>query len=1117
MTEEASQDTTSAPLRFQSGGAVRPGAFYIERDADAELLQTLLDSEYCYVLAPRQMGKSSLRVRAGEQLRKHGVRYATVDLQSIGSGKDIKINDWYYSVIDTLNSSLGLNCDLTAFWTGQGQHLTDPDAVGRSTLSHSWATFLQREVLAHTTEPIVIFVDEIDSVLSLPFSTDDFFAAIRSAHESRPEHPEYNRLTFCLMGVAAPNDLIRDTTRTPFNIGKSISLDDFTWPQTQKFLDGLSNVNGNSNEYLRAVFSWANGQPYMTHKLCQEIAKLDGQSSGQSEVQVVRKLVETIFLQRGRTQDSNLRYAEDRFDQISSPSTKSQLLQLYRQLLHGQNVEVKTDNPAQSELKLTGLAAERHDGKGVILQRRNEIFATVFDDKWIREKEGERLFHEALTKWLEAHARDANGEEYLLRGEALEEGLAWWRQRNDVTKEEQEFLLASQELVRKKAMAEARWAKRLKTLSGLLGVALVAALIFALLALKNGADARNKNQQLIASEAELNQTNDDLKRGSKALQESQDELQKTNIALKREKDAADQARRLAENAKQDALKIAEEIRTANSALKTARAAAESARDEAKAAQQVALDRARELEVVASQLEQARLSATVSLKRAYFAMGNRELEDRQPVRSSVYYAASLDLPKEPDDRDSQIRSKLELTAQLAKPLVDGLIDARISPDGKRMISIARNETVQLWDLNSGKGQLLNIGSGTGDSTIPPALPVNPWSPDSRRVIISVLGNIKLWNTETGAFVADLPEIGGSRLDWSDDGKRLVSLGNGLVLWDAKSGRQVRKLLDHLPPYAPVAWTENGKRLAAFDPNGIVQLWDSEKGASTSQLKERFSVEQPVLFNSSIIGMKQRLVTTSSKGLAIWNAHDGSLQAQLSANQIITQLVVSQESIIALDQGKIRWWTEDGSLITELPGEFVEFSTMGMGESRRLISTDVNGNKTLWNARTGKSITTLPTPSQGYIIVLGNRDRFAISNDKGVQLWDSIAGKPLLMDPLPVQLLDQTKLMWSDNDQLLVIQNRGSLNTGEDGSARVWDAQTGKPLAFVPWLQGFNNLMQLSWTSQRLITSDQTFRSFQLWKLRFTPPSLEELIENVRNSGCKMVEEEVQCQTDGTPLP
>src|SRR6266849_1745512 len=75
---------------------------------------------------------------------------------------------------------------------------------------------------------LVIFLDEIDAVRSLPFSTDEFFAAIRECYNRRAQDAEFQRLTFCLLGVASPSDLIRDTRMTPFNIGRRMELTDFT-------------------------------------------------------------------------------------------------------------------------------------------------------------------------------------------------------------------------------------------------------------------------------------------------------------------------------------------------------------------------------------------------------------------------------------------------------------------------------------------------------------------------------------------------------------------------------------------------------------------------------------------------------------------------------------------------------------------------------------------------------------------------------------------------------------------------------------------------------------------------------------------------------------------------
>src|SRR5205085_11483007 len=86
---------------------------------------------------------------------------------------------------------------------------------------------------------LVIFVDEIDAVRSLPFSTDEFFAAIRECYNRRTQDSTFERLTFCLLGVATPSDLIQDTRTTPFNIRRRIELTDFTAAAAAPLAGGL--------------------------------------------------------------------------------------------------------------------------------------------------------------------------------------------------------------------------------------------------------------------------------------------------------------------------------------------------------------------------------------------------------------------------------------------------------------------------------------------------------------------------------------------------------------------------------------------------------------------------------------------------------------------------------------------------------------------------------------------------------------------------------------------------------------------------------------------------------------------------------------------------------------
>src|SRR5204863_8501665 len=87
---------------------------------------------------------------------------------------------------------------------------------------------------------LVIFGDEIDVVRSLPFSADEFFAAIRRSYVGRATEPVLQGVTFCLLGTATPAELIEDTRISPFNIGRRIEVQDFTPEEAAPLAWGLA-------------------------------------------------------------------------------------------------------------------------------------------------------------------------------------------------------------------------------------------------------------------------------------------------------------------------------------------------------------------------------------------------------------------------------------------------------------------------------------------------------------------------------------------------------------------------------------------------------------------------------------------------------------------------------------------------------------------------------------------------------------------------------------------------------------------------------------------------------------------------------------------------------------
>src|SRR5262249_46791774 len=160
------------------------------------------------VLHSRQMGKSSLKVRTAAALRDRGVAVAALDVAE--HGQNLTVEQWYYGLLRRLGEQTGCLDALAGFWRAHRE-------LGPM---QRWMAALHQELLVRLDTRLVVFIDEIDAVRSLPFSADELFAGIRECYHRRAREPEFARLSFCLLGVATPGDLIRDVRTTPFNIGR---------------------------------------------------------------------------------------------------------------------------------------------------------------------------------------------------------------------------------------------------------------------------------------------------------------------------------------------------------------------------------------------------------------------------------------------------------------------------------------------------------------------------------------------------------------------------------------------------------------------------------------------------------------------------------------------------------------------------------------------------------------------------------------------------------------------------------------------------------------------------------------------------------------------------------
>jgi hypothetical protein len=425
--------TPDANYEYQVGSSLDADApSYVKRQADKDLYQRLKEGYLCYVLNSRQMGKSSLRVQVMKRLKDDGVACAAIDLSA--NGTDITPEQWYLGVINTLVNDLYLDRYFNMYEWWNAHNLFSP--------FQRFALFIEEVLLKYIVGNIVIFIDEIDSVLSLRFSTDDFFSLIRSFRNQRADKKIYNNLTVCLLGVATPADLVQGKERTPFNIGRAIELYGFKLNEVEPLATGLAQKVDNPQDVLREILNWTGGQPFLTQKLCDIIFSSNADSEADKvitagiEAEFVKKLVRSHIIDNWEDKDDpeHLRTIRDRI--FRDKQRAGRLLGLYQQILQ-QGKVIVDESLEQMELRLSGLVVEQQ-GKLVVY---NQIYQYVFNKNWVEKALANlRPYAEAIKAWLASECKD---DSRLLRGQALQDALAWANGR-DLSNEDYQFLNASQ-------------------------------------------------------------------------------------------------------------------------------------------------------------------------------------------------------------------------------------------------------------------------------------------------------------------------------------------------------------------------------------------------------------------------------------------------------------------------------------------------------------------------------------------------------------------------------------------------------------------------------------------------------------------------------------------------
>jgi WD40 repeat protein len=329
----------------------------------------------------------------------------------------------------------------------------------------------------------------------------------------------------------------------------------------------------------------------------------------------------------------------------------------------------------------------------------------------------------------------------------------------------------------------------------------------------------------------------------------------------------------------------------------------------------------------------------------------------------------------------------------------ITSAAFSPDGKQALSAHYDSTSRLWDLATGS-QMNSFLGHFAKRIIGDGIQV-AFSSDGKYALSGGNGLV-LWDLSTGK---EIKRFGNKRvvsMAVSPDGRYALTAGlnEGTYLWNIATGEAIKKIESGA---VAVALSPDGRYALSGQRQGITKMWDLSSGAELKTFRQGsfFTQIDAVAFSSD---GKYALSAGTDNIICVWDVSTGQAVktfAGHSGMNGIFSLAFSPDSKYMVSGGSdnVRLWDfSAGTEIKILQGQsnmmsvpFVAFSPNG----RHVLSAR-DASIRLWDVSTGAETVTMIGFDDGEWIVI-TQDGYYNSSPKGDRyLKITLSGKDYTVD-------------------------------------------------------------------------------------------------------------------------